>query len=99
MRRQRRINSSASANTLNPRRQVTCGRYLSQRCEATSGYFQRYVPAPCHLAGEITDVRQSWYNRAGVEKVMESAQPQETRFGSLRRFLASNSHSSAVEFY
>lgn len=37
--------------------------------EATQWYFQRYVP---HLpaAGEITLFDRSWYNRAGVEKVM-----------------------------
>ena len=37
--------------------------------EATEWYFQRYVP---HLpaAGEIVLFDRSWYNRAGVEKVM-----------------------------
>ena len=37
--------------------------------EATQWYFQRYVP---HLpaAGEIVLFDRSWYNRAGVEKVM-----------------------------
>lgn len=38
--------------------------------EKTQWYFQRYV---CHLpsAGEIVLFDRSWYNRAGVEKVME----------------------------
>jgi len=37
--------------------------------EATQWYFQRYVP---HLpaAGELVVFDRSWYNRAGVEKVM-----------------------------
>jgi polyphosphate kinase 2 len=37
--------------------------------EATEWYFQRYVP---HLpaAGEIVLFNRSWYNRAGVERVM-----------------------------
>jgi polyphosphate kinase 2 len=37
--------------------------------EQTQWYFQRYVPhLPC--AGEIVLFDRSWYNRAGVEKVM-----------------------------
>lgn len=44
---------------------------LSKPTDAEKGqwYFQRYVP---HLptAGEITLFDRSWYNRAGVEKVM-----------------------------
>jgi polyphosphate kinase len=41
-------------------------------------YFQRYVP---HLpaAGEIVIFDRSWYNRAGVEKVMGFCTPQEHR--------------------
>jgi polyphosphate kinase len=37
--------------------------------EKSQMYFQRYVP---HLpsAGEITIFDRSWYNRAGVERVM-----------------------------
>src|SRR5215469_11280309 len=40
--------------------------------ERTQWYFQRYVP---HLpaAGEIVLFDRSWYNRAGVERVMEFA--------------------------
>ena len=39
-------------------------------------YFQRYVP---HLptAGEIVLFDRSWYNRAGVERVMEFAEPEQ----------------------
>ena len=45
--------------------------------ERTQWYFQRYVP---HLpaAGEITLFDRSWYNRAGVEKVMGFCTPAET---------------------
>lgn len=42
--------------------------------EQTQWYFQRYVP---HLpaGGEIVLFDRSWYNRAGVERVMEFATP------------------------
>ena len=44
--------------------------------EKSSWYFQRYVP---HLpaAGEIVLFDRSWYNRAGVERVMEFATPEQ----------------------
>ena len=44
--------------------------------QATEWYFQRYVP---HLpaAGEIVVFNRSWYNRAGVEKVMGFSTPQQ----------------------
>jgi len=55
---------------LNPRvcRVVALG--VPTEKEKTQWYFQRYVP---HLpaAGEIVLFDRSWYNRAGVEKVME----------------------------
>ncbi len=55
--------------SLNPRicRVVALGRPTER--ETTSWYFQRYVP---HLpaAGEIVLFDRSWYNRAGVERVM-----------------------------
>jgi len=38
--------------------------------EATQWYFQRYVPY-FPAAGEIVIFDRSWYNRAGVERVME----------------------------
>ncbi|MCI4569447.1 polyphosphate kinase 2 [Lysobacter sp. CFH 32150] len=46
--------------------------------EATQWYFQRYVP---HLpaAGEIVLFDRSWYNRAGVEKVMGFATDAEVK--------------------
>jgi len=44
--------------------------------ERTQWYFQRYVP---HLpsGGEIVLFDRSWYNRAGVERVMGFASPQQ----------------------
>ncbi len=57
------------SETLNPRvcRVVALGTPSDH--EKTQWYFQRYVP---HLpaAGEIVLFDRSWYNRAGVEKVM-----------------------------
>ena len=46
--------------------------------EKTQWYFQRYVP---HLpaAGEIVLFDRSWYNRAGVERVMEFCTEEEYR--------------------
>ncbi|MFK7984876.1 MAG: polyphosphate kinase 2 [Sandaracinaceae bacterium] len=46
--------------------------------EKTQWYFQRYVP---HLpaAGEMTIFDRSWYNRAGVERVMGSATAEHVR--------------------
>ena len=56
--------------TLNPRvaRVVALGTPTER--EKTQWYFQRYVP---HLpaAGEIVLFDRSWYNRAGVERVMK----------------------------
>jgi len=44
--------------------------------ERTQWYFQRYAP---HLpaAGELVIMNRSWYNRAGVERVMDFATPEE----------------------
>ncbi len=44
--------------------------------ESTQWYFQRYI---AHLpsAGEIVMFDRSWYNRAGVERVMGFAEPRE----------------------
>jgi polyphosphate kinase len=48
--------------------------------EKTQWYFQRYI-AHLPAAGEIVLFDRSWYNRAGVEKVMGYCTPQEyTRF-------------------
>jgi len=54
---------------LNPRQCRVVALPKPTEREATQWYFQRYVP---HLpaAGEIVLLDRSWYNRAGVEKVM-----------------------------
>jgi polyphosphate kinase 2 len=60
---------SAIADTLNPRQcQVVALPKPSER-EKTQWYFQRYV-AHLPAAGEIALFDRSWYNRAGVERVM-----------------------------
>ncbi|GAB4471547.1 MAG: polyphosphate kinase 2 [Erythrobacter tepidarius] len=60
---------SAVREKLNPRQCRTVA--LSKPTEAEMGqwYFQRYV-AHLPTAGEIVLFDRSWYNRAGVEKVM-----------------------------
>jgi polyphosphate kinase 2 len=57
------------ARTLNPRQCRTVALGKPDEREAGEWYFQRYVE---HLpaAGEIVLFDRSWYNRAGVEKVM-----------------------------
>ena len=69
---------AAIADTLNPRQchVVALGKPSDQ--ERTQWYFQRYVP---HLpaAGEIALFDRSWYNRAGVERVMGFGTPEQTR--------------------
>jgi len=64
------------AGCLNPRicRVVALGTPTEK--EKTEWYFQRYVP---HLpaGGEIALFDRSWYNRAGVEKVMGFCSPDE----------------------
>jgi polyphosphate kinase 2 len=54
---------------LNPRRARAVALNKPTEVEAGQWYFQRYVP---HLpaAGDIVLFDRSWYNRAGVEKVM-----------------------------
>src|SRR3954454_16388212 len=54
---------------LNPRGATVVALGTPSDRERTQWYFQRYVP---HLpaAGEIVLFDRSWYNRAGVEKVM-----------------------------
>ena len=59
----------AVADHLNPRQCRVVALSRPSERETTQWYFQRYVP---HLpaAGEIVLFDRSWYNRAGVEKVM-----------------------------
>ncbi len=60
---------AAIAATLNPRQCRVVALPKPTDRERTQWYFQRYVP---HLpaAGEIVLFDRSWYNRAGVERVM-----------------------------
>lgn len=60
---------SAMAETLNPRQCRVVALAKPSAREETQWYFQRYVP---HLpsAGELVLFDRSWYNRAGVERVM-----------------------------
>jgi len=60
---------SAIAETLNPRQCRTVALAKPSDREKTQWYFQRYVPY-LPAAGEIVLFDRSWYNRAGVERVM-----------------------------
>ena len=66
----------AIAERLNPRQCRTVALPKPSDVEATQWYFQRYL---CHMpsAGEIVLFDRSWYNRAGVERVMGYATPAE----------------------
>ena len=68
----------AIADQLNPRRCKVVALPRPTDREATQWYFQRYVP---HLpaGGEIALFDRSWYNRAGVEKVMGFASEAQVR--------------------
>jgi polyphosphate kinase 2 len=68
---------SAIADTLNPRQCHVVALGKPTEREQGQWYFQRYVP---HLpaAGEIALFDRSWYNRAGVEKVMGFCKPEQT---------------------
>ena len=61
---------------LNPRQCRTVALGKPTEAERSQWYFQRYVP---HLpsAGEIVLFDRSWYNRAGVERVMGFATGQQ----------------------
>ena len=60
---------SAIADTLNPRQCRVVALPKPSDREKTQWYFQRYV-AHLPAAGEIVLLDRSWYNRAGVERVM-----------------------------
>ena len=63
---------------LNPRTARVVALPAPTEREETEWYFQRYVP---HLpaAGEIRLFDRSWYNRAGVERVMGFCTPEQHR--------------------
>lgn len=67
----------AVARPLNPRQCRTVALPKLSERESSQWYFQRYAQ---HLpaAGEIVLFDRSWYNRAGVEKVMGYADPAQT---------------------
>jgi polyphosphate kinase 2 len=69
---------AAMAETLNPRQCRTVALAKPSDQEKTQWYFQRYVP---HLpgAGEIVLFDRSWYNRAGVERVMGFCSEEEVK--------------------
>jgi len=60
---------NAVRDKLNPRQCRTVALARPSEAEATQWYFQRYV-AHLPAAGEIVLFDRSWYNRAGVERVM-----------------------------
>jgi polyphosphate kinase 2 len=60
---------TAIADHMNPRQCRVIALPKPTEREATQWYFQRYV-AHLPAAGEIVLFDRSWYNRAGVEKVM-----------------------------
>jgi len=71
---------TAIADTLNPRQCHVVALSKPDEVERTQWYFQRYVP---HLpaAGQIALFDRSWYNRAGVERVMGwCTEPEYRRF-------------------
>ena len=59
----------AIAERLNPRRVHVVALPMPTDRERTQWYFQRYL-AHLPAAGEIVMFDRSWYNRAGVEKIM-----------------------------
>ncbi len=65
---------TAVRDSLNPRQCRTVALPRPSEAEQSQWYFQRYA---AHLpgAGEIVLFDRSWYNRAGVEKVMGYAAP------------------------
>jgi polyphosphate kinase len=65
------------ADTLNPRQCHVVALPKPSEREKTQWYFQRYV-AHLPAAGEITLFDRSWYNRAGVERVMGFCSEAET---------------------
>jgi polyphosphate kinase len=60
---------AAIAQTLNPRQCHVVALGKPSERERTQWYFQRYVPY-LPAAGEVVLFDRSWYNRAGVERVM-----------------------------
>ena len=71
---------NAIASVLNPRYCRVVALPKPNERERTEWYFQRYV-AHLPAAGEIVLFDRSWYNRAGVERVMDfCSEPEYQRF-------------------
>ena len=68
----------AVSRDLNPRQCRTVALPKPTEAELGQWYFQRYV-AHLPTAGEIVLFDRSWYNRAGVEKVMGYASPEQVK--------------------
>ena len=66
------------SRVLNPRQCRIAALPSPDERERTEWYFQRYV-AHLPAAGEIVLFDRSWYNRAGVEKVMGFCMPEQTQ--------------------
>ena len=73
----------AIRDKLNPRQCRVVALAKPTEREAGQWYFQRYI-AHLPTAGEIVLFDRSWYNRAGVEKVMGYATPEAGRGVSRR---------------
>ena len=69
---------TAIAGTLNPRQCRVVALPKPTERESTQWYFQRYV-AHLPAAGELVLMDRSWYNRAGVERVMGYCTPAQTQ--------------------
>lgn len=84
---------------LSPREVRTVALGAPSDREKSAWYFQRYVP---HLpvAGEIVFFNRSWYNRAGVERVMSFCQEDEyQRFmGEVANFEHLLTHAGLIFF-
>jgi polyphosphate kinase 2 len=68
---------SAISERLNPRQCRVVALAKPSEREQTQWYFQRYLEQ-LPAAGEIVLFDRSWYNRAGVEKVMGFCTPEQT---------------------
>jgi polyphosphate kinase 2 len=68
---------SAIADVMNPRQCRVVALPRPTEREQSQWYFQRYV-AHLPAAGELALFDRSWYNRAGVEKVMGYCKPAQT---------------------
>ena len=69
---------SAFSERMNPRQCRTVALSKPGERELSQWYFQRYLPY-LPAAGEIVLFDRSWYNRAGVERVMGFCSPEQTK--------------------